>query len=150
MEITRDKILKHLKQFKMKFKTFNATNVVAAPKKEKTASISCWSKSGSFRFNKTAIDLLQLKIDEQLEFAQDEEKPENWYLMKTKENGFVVVDKKGYSIQNSKLAKLMLASMNGKLDGIKNIQIKIIDQPVKVDANEFWPLEIVAREPTAN
>jgi len=123
-------------------KIFNAANTIAG-KVSKTPHIAFSSKSGVFRFNKQAVDLMGLKINDQLEFAQDDEKPENWFLTKAKENGFELRDKNGLTFNNSQVAGLIVASLNGKANGAKNHKIKVIAQPVKLEGKEYWPLEVI-------
>lgn len=68
----------------MKLKSYNTTNTSGRTSK---ALISI-SKTGLFRFSKGAIDVLGIKAGDQVQFLQDEEDPENWYLEIVKKDGF--------------------------------------------------------------
>lgn len=127
----------------MKIKHFNATNTAVANRKDKEPGLSFSSKTGIFRFNKSANDLLKLKVDDQLEFAQDEEDTKTWFILKADKDGFALRDKNGLTFNSVKLAEHLTTSLNGAATGT-NYKIKIIDQPVQLEGKQYYPLQITA------
>jgi hypothetical protein len=127
----------------MKIKTFNAANTAIATRSSKDPVLSFSSKTGVFRFNKSATELLQLKVNEQLEFAQDEDDQKNWFMLKSEKDGFEVRDKKGLTFNNVKLAGHLVSSLNGEASGT-NYKIKIVDQPVTLEGKQYFPLQIAS------
>jgi hypothetical protein len=128
----------------MKIKHFNACNTAVQSRTVKEPVLSFSSKTGVFRFNKPAVELLQLKVNEQLEFAQDEENAKSWFILKADKDGFEVRDKKGLTFNNVKLAGHITSSLNGEAAGT-NYKIKIIEQAVQLEGKQYYPIEISAK-----
>jgi hypothetical protein len=95
----------------MKLKTFNTENTYS--KRESKPFILVSQKTGLFGFNKGVNQLLALKAGDQLQFHQDEENPDEWYLEKVKQGGFTLRDYKGGSLllNNTTLARKIFESV---------------------------------------
>jgi hypothetical protein len=72
----------------MKLKTFNTTNVTS--NRSFSPSIGVNSKTGLFNINPSACEKIGLKEGTCVQFHQDEDDPENWYLEIVKDNGFTL------------------------------------------------------------
>jgi hypothetical protein len=68
----------------MKLKTFSPENTG-----DNTIPTMSINSNAVFRLNKAAIDLLKLSENDKVLFHQDEDEPEDWYISKDKENGFL-------------------------------------------------------------
>jgi hypothetical protein len=77
----------------MKLKVFNTTNITSISNRDKKPFIQVNNKVGIFNINNSAADLLDLKDGDMVQLLQDEENPEDWFIEKVKEDGFVVRDK---------------------------------------------------------
>lgn len=99
----------------MKLKEFNAETCVNERKYFSVPSVAINMKTGLFRFNHEAVKLLELADGDQVMFLQDEGEPENWYVERVKDKGFVVRHKetvgKGVLFNNSQLARLIAESV---------------------------------------
>lgn len=99
----------------MKLKVFNTTNVKVLNKKEPVPFLQVNNKVGLFNLNKTLSELLELKHNDQVQFMQDEEEPERWFIEKVKADGFVVREKenmgKGVLFNSMGLARLIFQSV---------------------------------------
>jgi hypothetical protein len=95
----------------MKLKTFNTENTYS--QRESKPFILVSQKTGLFGFNKAVNQLLALKAGDQLQFHQDEENPDEWYLEKVKQGGFTLRDYKEKSLlfNNTTLARKIFESV---------------------------------------
>jgi hypothetical protein len=86
MEITRDKILKHLKQFKMKLKLFNQKTLPRnrGGVKATESYVHVTSSTGIININKLAAAKMGLSAGDQVVFHQDEDQPSEWFFGKGK------------------------------------------------------------------
>jgi hypothetical protein len=105
----------------MKLKEFNVENTVSeryTPVQVPALGINV--KSGLFRLNKAAAELIGAKVDELVVLHQDEEEPTDWYIEKVKEKGFKLRFKdnvgSGLFFNSAPLAKAIADSVefNGK------------------------------------
>jgi len=71
----------------MELEKFNPTNVKTVRTGKPTVR---FAKSGQVSLNKFLVELLKIKEGDMVEFAQDKKAPEDWYIKKTKLDGFVV------------------------------------------------------------
>ena len=53
------------------------------------------SKNGLIRFSQGAVELMAIKAGDQVQFCQDEDEPENWYVEVVKKGGFPLRDAYG-------------------------------------------------------
>jgi hypothetical protein len=68
----------------MKLKTFNPENTG-----DDVIPMLSINSNGVFRLNKAAIELLKLNEGDKVLFHQDEDEPEDWYISKDAEKGFI-------------------------------------------------------------
>ena len=124
----------------MKLKTYNPEELPSA--RLTTPVIGLSSKSGTFRFNPTAVEKLGLKANNQIMIHQDEENPADWYLEIVKEKGFLARKKKttgefGLLIQSCPLVRKIFDSVDcKKISG----SILIGSEPIKFEKRTLWPL----------
>lgn len=85
----------------MRLKTFNPENIG-----EDIIPMISINSNGIFRLNKAAVELLKLKEDEKVLFHQDEDEPEDWYISKDAENGFLFSIDKTRPNRYSKISAL--------------------------------------------
>ena len=72
----------------MRTKTFNPTSTPT--RVWRAPAIGVTLKTGVFTLNRAAINKLDLKHGDMVQFHQDEDNPEDWYIEKVKANGFVL------------------------------------------------------------
>lgn len=98
----------------MKLKAFNTTNI--ATSKVTAPYIQVNTVTGLFNINKSAADKIGLKDNDLIQFLQDEEQPDEWYIEKVKENGFQVRYKEnvggGLLFNSTILSRLIFKSVN--------------------------------------
>ncbi len=70
----------------MKLKTFNAETVVKSPRKKPFVYMN--RKTGVISINRAAAVLTKIEAGDQIQFLQDEDDPESWYIEKVTNNGF--------------------------------------------------------------
>jgi hypothetical protein len=125
----------------MKLKTFNILNV-PNQRRQSAAMIGCNKKSGTFRFNEAAVLKMGLKNHNLIDFHQDEDDTEAWYLEVVKKDGFVLrfknsVSPKGLVTQSSIMARTIFESVKcTKASG----HIKIGAEAIKFEKRILWPL----------
>ncbi|MEI8111143.1 MAG: hypothetical protein WCH59_09155 [Chitinophagia bacterium] len=112
----------------MKLKTFNAENTFSQRQAKPFISVS--AKTGLFAFNRGAYELLALKSGDHVQFHQEEDSPENWYIEKVKDGGFTLREYKETSllINNTTLARTIFDSV----DSEKMAGRLIIGEQVKI------------------
>jgi hypothetical protein len=76
----------------MNLKTYNATNTAGSRPHKAIMSIS---KNGLIRFSQGAVELMDIKAGDQVQFCQDENEPENWFIEVVKKGGFPLRDAYG-------------------------------------------------------
>ena len=96
----------------MKVKIFNTENVPTVRKTTPTIYLNY--KSGLISINKSSSELMGLKDGDGVEFAQDEEEPESWYIFKSKSGGaFVLREDNGkFMTNNSGIVRRILDSLS--------------------------------------
>jgi hypothetical protein len=72
----------------IKLREFNASNTQVIRNGNPSMSIN--HKTGVFSINQQASSLIGLKAGDQIQFLQDENEPENWYMEKVKSEGFAL------------------------------------------------------------
>lgn len=72
----------------MKLKIFNQANAGSNVRASKP--FFTFSKHGSVSITREAARILGIKANDQVQFYQDEDVPENWYVGIVKKDGFVV------------------------------------------------------------
>lgn len=124
----------------MKLKSYNSQNLPVSSKTKPALYIN--SKAGLLHFNATAALKLGLKNGDAVEFHQDEDSENDWFISKSK-SGFVVRDKdkasadKGVAFNNTTLAKLLFEKLGYKK---QTGSVLIGAEPVKNEKVEYWPL----------
>lgn len=115
----------------MKLKTFNATNVVMV--RSFTPGIGVNSKSGLFTINRAACDEIGLKEGDFIQFLQDEEEPENWFIEKVKDTGFQLRgkgdEKSALSFNNTTMVRKIFDSVAY----VKEAGRLLLGEPVKFE-----------------
>lgn len=100
----------------MKLKEFNAANIQSNKPASTTPFIQVNTKTGLFNINRAACEVVGVKNNDQLQFLQDEENPEEWFVEKVKKDGFVIREKeaigKGNLFNSTALARLIFKSVN--------------------------------------
>ena len=69
-------------------KTYNPTSTPT--RVWRAPALGVTSRTGVFTLNRAAINKLDLKPGDMVQFHQDEDNPEDWYIEKVKSNGFVL------------------------------------------------------------
>jgi|LakMenEpi03Aug12_release.lakeMendotaPanAssembly.Ray.scaffolds.fasta_scaffold1068438_1 hypothetical protein len=120
----------------MKLKTFNAENTFSQRQTKPFIQVS--QKTGLFGFNKAVNEILELKSGDQIQFHQDEENPDEWYIEKVKQGGFTLRDYKAKSLlfNNTTLARKIFESVECE----KRSGRLIIGEQVKVGKQTFFTL----------
>ena len=72
----------------MRTKTYNPTSTPT--RVWRAPAIGVTLRTGVFTLNRAAINKLDLKSGDMVQFHQDEDSPEDWYIEKVKGNGFVL------------------------------------------------------------
>lgn len=127
----------------MKLKTFNIENCkMARQGRVSKPSIYLSQKSGLFKVNKAGIDLMDLKVGQQVVLHQDETEEGDWYLEIVKDGGFPVRSSKKNKTEvvvfNSKRLSVAIAE---SVAFIKNCgTILLPKEPVKFEKRTLWPL----------
>ena len=122
----------------MKLKTFNAetfTNVSRSTK----PFIYANAKSGLLSFNKAAVKELSVNPGDQVQFHQDEETPENWYIEKVKSGGFELRaygKRDALAFNSSMLARTIFESV----ECFDKYGRMIIGESIKVGKQTFFTL----------
>ncbi|HLA52983.1 MAG TPA: hypothetical protein VK618_06750 [Flavitalea sp.] len=126
----------------MGLKIFNAETSPRSRMSSTEPGIGIDYKSGSFRFNKSGADLLGLKKDSQVQFAQDDEDPKKWFITVPKESGFMIRIKSNGSFifSNAGVAREILAS--GGAPAEKSGRIILLAKSIKMGGLVWWPLDL--------
>lgn len=96
----------------MKLKTFNTQNI--QPTRSSSPFIGINTKTGVFAINRTAAEAIGIKDGDQVQFHQEEDSPENWYIEKVKDGGFTVrlANDRGILLfNNTTLSRMIFASV---------------------------------------
>ncbi len=99
----------------MKLKIYNKANSATLRKGKPTVRVN--SKSGAISFNTFATMELGLVTDTGLEIVQDENRPQDWYIMKSDSDSAFkarpkALTRDGFIIQSVVLSKAILKSVN--------------------------------------
>lgn len=110
----------------------------------KSPIIALDSKNGGFRINKAMCEQLGIKAGDQIEFAQDEESAKTWYVIKVKERGYVLKEKKsttnGLFFNSSAVSNAIKKSAGLPIE--KPGKIKVGEKPVKLQGMFLYPLDL--------
>jgi hypothetical protein len=97
----------------MNLKTFNATNVASI--REMRPFIGLNQKTGLFNFNRAACDMIGLQDGDQIQFHQDADNEETWYLEVVTDSGFILRKKdnvtSGLLFNNTQMVRKIFQSM---------------------------------------
>lgn len=120
----------------MKLKTFNTENTYS--QRESKPFILVSQKTGLFGFNRGAYEAIGLKAGDQVQFHQNEENREEWFIEKVKQGGFTVRNYKEKSLlfNNTTLARTIFNSV-GAEGGSGRL---IIGEQVKFGKQSFHTL----------
>jgi len=127
---------------KMKLKEFNAENTTTTRGGGvKTPAIGINLKTGLFNINKTACELMEIKLSDSIVILQDEEEKENWYIEKVKAKGFQLKEKanvtSGLLFNNTTMARAIAESI--KFTGVSGKAL-VAGKPTIVDKRKLWGL----------
>jgi hypothetical protein len=129
----------------MPLKFFNAETTPNLRKATKPPDIAISYKGGGFRINRPMCEFLGIAQEDQLEFAQDEENEQNWYVAKVKEKGFELKERKstsgGLVFNNTSLAHTMLKS--AKIPDGAPGKIIVTAKPLKLQGMLLYPLKVM-------
>lgn len=124
----------------MKLITFNKETTRTGRPCNEQASIR-FTKQGKILFNQTAVKELDLKPGELISFSQDEENPDNWYLISGDVNGFEVKqDRSIIYITSSYITKAMLVDFFQSTAA--SVIIPIQTTPTNTTDNELKGLDL--------
>ncbi len=122
----------------MKLKEFNAENTINH--RAGIPAIGVNQKNGLFNINRLATNLMGLKNGDGIVFHQDEKTPQNFYLEKAKDKGFVLREKvninSGVLFNNSSLARVIGETMKTK----ESFRLLIAGQPTEMEKRKLWGL----------
>lgn len=121
----------------MKVKSFNPETIPQGTR-QGVAKIAMNRKSGTFSFPKAAAERLNMKTGTKVEFFQDEENEDEWYIAVT-DKGFPVREKKdGYYIFNS---SFLIAKIFDSMSYINHTGFCLIGSEPKIEKKiEYWPV----------
>lgn len=122
----------------MKLKSFNPENI---PQNTRIgiAKVSLNSKSGTITLTKQTVIKMDLKPNDKIEFFQDEENVDEWYIAVTK-NGFDIRDKKKdqtFIFNSTFLVKKIFDSM---IYNHHTGYCLLGAEPVIKDKVKYWPI----------
>lgn len=126
----------------MNLKTFTPENTPSLRGSTKQPLIGVSQKSGVFRINMVAKDLMKLKNGQHVFFHQDEDNAADWYLEVVKSGGFDLREKEnltpgGLYLQSAAIAQKIFQSVECT---DKSGHILIAKEPVVQDKKTLWPL----------
>lgn len=128
----------------MKLKSFNSTNMRGATAGESSIS---FSRQGIINISQMAVDAIGLKIGDVISLEQDEENPQDWYLMKNPE-GFKVRQYKGSNglcFNAAALAKSFL-DLNDYTN-THSASFRLITEPVEIDGGGVKLYPVITTKP---
>lgn len=99
----------------MKLKSYNMTNAASIGRVGKS-SVRVNTQSGAISFSKLSIESIGLVDSLEIEFLQDEDKPQDWYVKKSSNgNGFPIRIKSGQRsisiVQSTHIAREIFKSL---------------------------------------
>ena len=122
----------------MKLRVINRNNKPRIDRAEKPFLYI--SKTGLISLNKSLVDLLKLDIGDQIQFLQDEEDPQTWYLEVVNKDGFVLRDahqKVKRLLTNSSVVVTTLFESFDELP--RNVRLPI-GEPITLQGRRFYTL----------
>lgn len=127
----------------MKLKVYNVSNAMSHGRDTKP-TIS-FSEKGLISFNKAAVAALNLKVDDQVEIAQDEQEPNDWYFKITKaENESLGFKLKSYKEGDGRLSFNSSTTSRDLLYGLEPVRAKAT-MLISLESDEFgWNSIITA------
>lgn len=124
----------------MKLKRFNQQNRLPGFRGNSRASVRFF-KTGMITFTASALKRLGLAQGQYVEIAQDEDSPEDWFIMhSTEQSGFLLRDggKSGNAIFNN--AHIGREFVNQFGPGKNSVACLLATEPVTIDGVEYWPI----------
>ncbi len=110
-----------------------------------------FAKSGIISINSPAVNLMGLKLEDKISFAQDDENPENWYLFIDEENGFQArgkeFDKTGcLCFNHNSFRRSFIESVGYPLE--ETNRFIIAGEPTKFGKVNYWGILIPTESST--
>ncbi len=132
----------------MKFKRYNETTFPKGATSG-TPNIS-FSRSGTITLNSVAVNALQINAEERIEFIQDEDNPEDWYILKSSDGGYTLRQQTekttAVMIQN----KGLITHIARELGHAVPFGCLVSVQCVHIDDMELWPIITKSAKSTAH
>jgi hypothetical protein len=129
----------------MKLREFNASNTQVT--RSGTPCMSVNYKTGVFSINQHATSLIGLKAGDQIQFLQDENEPENWYLEKVKSGGFEIRTNSnitpGLLFNNTAIGRKVIEGLGG--GGVISIRLLVAGEPTIIEKRKLWGLIAVSK-----
>lgn len=121
----------------MKLKVFNASTQRTPT--DLAIRITITPRNGVFFISAGLAKLLQMEADQKYSIAQDEDRPQDWYLLRD-ENGMTVRAKKNdqFVFSNRKCAQEIASNLSALT--AKRIAIKVGEHPLEQDGTSLYPL----------
>ena len=132
----------------MKFKRYNETTF---PKgvNSGTPSIS-FSKAGTITLNSVAVKALQINDKTRIEFIQDEDRPEDWYILKSSDGGYTLRQQTEKSTAVMIQNKGLITHIAHELQRSAPFRCLVSVQCVHIDDMELWPIITKSAKSTAH
>jgi len=124
----------------MKLKKFNQQNRLPGFRGNTRASVRFF-KAGMITFTASALKRLGLAHGHYVEIAQDEDNPEDWFIMHSTElSGFMLRDggKSGNAIfNNAHIGRLFVNQFGPDKNSVACL---LATGPVTIEGEEYWPI----------
>lgn len=136
----------------MELLEFNAENCVTVQRRSSTPFVSINFKKGLLSINKAAAEKMDLNDGDQVKFHQDKKDPENWYIEKVKEGGFVLRKQSGESAKSLLFNNSTIADkISGSVDFTESFgRVMLAGQPTKFEKRTLWGLLVIALRNQSN
>lgn len=122
----------------MNLKKFTPENCVSGRSNAHRPAAITMKKNGYLNFNGKAAAIIGLSKGDHFVILQDEQEPENWYIQKVDDGGFVLRSKtpSGFCIQNASLVRAIMDSIGANTD--KTVRMLLAGQPTKDGKQLYW------------
>lgn len=130
--------LKHLNSRTMRLFIYNKENTISTYTRGGERTIRINRTNGVVYFSRILADMLKLKDNERVVFANDEDNPKDWYLSKTNdENGFLVKNEKtGVRFISTSLCNKILDSVKIQ----SNATFLVANKPINDNGATFFKI----------
>lgn len=134
----------------MELKFFNTSNMKSAGRAgQPTLRVT---RGGYIGLSKAAVDPMDFKAEDKVSLVQDQETPEDWYLVKDQENGFILRESSGsgsLAFNSSVMGKAMLDSLDCPDDSVR---FKVVTEPVEHETEggviKLFPILTASAKPS--